>query len=44
MAAWCPKSPRAHAERLAPMIEATLADAGMSLADVDAIAATAGRG
>jgi N6-L-threonylcarbamoyladenine synthase len=35
---------RAHAERLAPMIEATLADAGMSLEDVDAIAATAGPG
>ncbi len=35
---------RAHAERLAPMVEATLADAGMQLADVDAIAATAGPG
>ncbi|MXO59428.1 tRNA (adenosine(37)-N6)-threonylcarbamoyltransferase complex transferase subunit TsaD [Altererythrobacter salegens] len=35
---------RAHAERLAPLIEATLADAGMSLADCDAIAATAGPG
>ena len=35
---------RAHAERLAPLIEATLADAGMSLDDVDAIAATAGPG
>jgi putative glycoprotease GCP len=35
---------RAHADRLAPMIEATLADAGMTLADVDAIAATAGPG
>ncbi len=35
---------RAHAERLAPLIEATLADAGMTLADVDAIAATAGPG
>ncbi len=35
---------RAHAERLAPLIEGTLADAGMSLADVDAIAATAGPG
>jgi N6-L-threonylcarbamoyladenine synthase len=35
---------RAHAERLAPLIEATLADAGMALADVDAIAATAGPG
>ena len=35
---------RAHAERLAPMIAATLADAGLSLDDVDAIAATAGPG
>lgn len=35
---------RAHAERLAPLIEATLADAGKSLAEVDAIAATAGPG
>jgi N6-L-threonylcarbamoyladenine synthase len=35
---------RAHAERLTPLIEATLADAGMRLADVDAIAATAGPG
>ncbi|PEQ14468.1 tRNA (adenosine(37)-N6)-threonylcarbamoyltransferase complex transferase subunit TsaD [Novosphingobium sp. PC22D] len=35
---------RAHAERLAPLIEATLADAGMALGDVDAIAATAGPG
>jgi N6-L-threonylcarbamoyladenine synthase len=35
---------RAHAERLAPLIEETLADAGMSLADVDAVAATAGPG
>jgi N6-L-threonylcarbamoyladenine synthase len=35
---------RAHAERIAPMVEATLADAGMTLADVDAIAATAGPG
>ena len=35
---------RAHAERLAPMIAQTLADAGMELADVDAIAATAGPG
>lgn len=35
---------RAHVERLAPLIEATLADAGMELADVDAIAATAGPG
>ena len=35
---------RAHAERLAPLIAATLADAGMELDDVDAIAATAGPG
>ena len=35
---------RAHAERLTPLIEATLADAGMTLAEVDAIAATAGPG
>jgi N6-L-threonylcarbamoyladenine synthase len=35
---------RAHAERLAPLIEATLADAGMTLAGVDAVAATAGPG
>ncbi|MFM5923884.1 MAG: tRNA (adenosine(37)-N6)-threonylcarbamoyltransferase complex transferase subunit TsaD [Novosphingobium sp.] len=35
---------RAPAERLAPLIAATLADAGMALADVDAIAATAGPG
>ena len=35
---------RAHAERLAPMIEAVLDDAGMSLGDCDAIAATAGPG
>ena len=35
---------RAHAERLAPMIEAVLADADVSLADLDAIAATAGPG
>lgn len=35
---------RAHAERLAPLIEATLADAGMALDDVDAVAATAGPG
>ena len=35
---------RAHAERLTPLIEATLADAGMTLADVDAVAATAGPG
>jgi len=35
---------RAHAERLTPLIEATLADAGMTLDDIDAIAATAGPG
>lgn len=35
---------RAHATKLAPMIEATLQDAGLSLADCDAIAATAGPG
>lgn len=35
---------RAHAERIAPLIEGTLADAGMTLDDVDAIAATAGPG
>ncbi len=35
---------RAHAERLAPLIAATLADAGMELCQVDAVAATAGPG
>ena len=35
---------RVHVERLTPLIDATLADAGMALADVDAIAATAGPG
>ncbi len=35
---------RAHAERLAPMIEGVLQDAGVQLADCDAIAATAGPG
>lgn len=35
---------RAHVERLAPLIEAVLSDAGMELGDVDAIAATAGPG
>jgi len=35
---------RAHVEVLAPLIEAALADAGMHLDDVDAIAATAGPG
>ena len=35
---------RAHVEKLAPLIAATLADAGLELADMDAIAATAGPG
>ena len=35
---------RAHAERLAPLIERVLADAGVTLALCDAIAATAGPG
>ena len=35
---------RAHSERLAPLIDEVLAEAGMELADVDAIAATAGPG
>ncbi|QUL38196.1 tRNA (adenosine(37)-N6)-threonylcarbamoyltransferase complex transferase subunit TsaD [Erythrobacter sp. JK5] len=35
---------RAHAERLAPMLQAVMADARLGLADVDAIAATAGPG
>ncbi|MDE2403840.1 MAG: tRNA (adenosine(37)-N6)-threonylcarbamoyltransferase complex transferase subunit TsaD [Sphingomonadales bacterium] len=35
---------RAHAERLAPLIAATLGDAGIALDGVDAIAATAGPG
>ena len=35
---------RAHAERLSPLIAATLADAGMELGAVDAVAATAGPG
>ncbi len=35
---------RAHAELLTPLIAATLDDAGLKLADVDAIAATAGPG
>jgi N6-L-threonylcarbamoyladenine synthase len=35
---------RAHAERLAPMLEKVMGDAGVSLAEVDAIAATAGPG
>ena len=35
---------RAHAERLAPMIEAVLGDAEVALGDLDGIAATAGPG
>ncbi|MFN7175003.1 MAG: tRNA (adenosine(37)-N6)-threonylcarbamoyltransferase complex transferase subunit TsaD, partial [Thermaurantiacus tibetensis] len=35
---------RAHVERLAPMVEAVLAEAGLPLGAVDAIAATAGPG
>ena len=35
---------RAHVEILAPLVEAALADAGVTLAQVDAIAATAGPG
>ena len=35
---------RAHAERLAPMIAAVMDDAGLELANLDAIAATAGPG
>ncbi|MFC0590449.1 tRNA (adenosine(37)-N6)-threonylcarbamoyltransferase complex transferase subunit TsaD [Novosphingobium aquiterrae] len=35
---------RAHSERLTPLIAATLADAGLALRDVDAVAATAGPG
>ena len=35
---------RAHVEALEPLIVAALADAGLKLADVDAIAATAGPG
>ncbi|MEL1250903.1 tRNA (adenosine(37)-N6)-threonylcarbamoyltransferase complex transferase subunit TsaD [Aurantiacibacter gilvus] len=35
---------RAHAERLTPLVEKVLADAGKTLADCDAIAATAGPG
>jgi N6-L-threonylcarbamoyladenine synthase len=35
---------RAHVEALSPLIEAALADAGMTLADIDVIAATAGPG
>ena len=35
---------RAHVEALIPLVEDALADAGVTLADVDAIAATAGPG
>ncbi|GGA43514.1 tRNA (adenosine(37)-N6)-threonylcarbamoyltransferase complex transferase subunit TsaD [Sphingomonas psychrolutea] len=35
---------RAHVEMLSPLIAAALADAGVTLADVDAVAATAGPG
>src|SRR3546814_11898316 len=35
---------RSQGDRLAPVVEAVLADAGITLADVDAIAATAGPG
>lgn len=35
---------RAHAERLAPMIEAVMDEAGLTLTELDAIAATAGPG
>ena len=35
---------RAHAERLAPLIERVLGEAQVSLGDVDAVAATAGPG
>jgi N6-L-threonylcarbamoyladenine synthase len=35
---------RAHVERIAPLVKAVLADAGMDLGEVDAIAATAGPG
>ncbi|NJC34843.1 N6-L-threonylcarbamoyladenine synthase [Sphingomonas jejuensis] len=35
---------RAHVEVLAPLVGAALADAGIALADVDAVAATAGPG
>lgn len=35
---------RAHVEMLTPLVEQALADAGVALADVDAIAATAGPG
>lgn len=35
---------RAHVEALVPLVEAALADAGVTLAEVDAVAATAGPG
>ncbi|HEY0269457.1 MAG TPA: tRNA (adenosine(37)-N6)-threonylcarbamoyltransferase complex transferase subunit TsaD, partial [Sphingomonas sp.] len=35
---------RAHVEALGPLVEAALADAGKTMADVDAVAATAGPG
>ena len=35
---------RAHAERLAPLIEAVMTEAGLGFGDLDAIAATAGPG
>ena len=35
---------RAHVEALSPLVEAALADAGVTLAEVDAVAATAGPG
>ena len=35
---------RAHAERLAPMLEKVMGEAGVALSEVDAIAATAGPG
>ena len=35
---------RAHVDRLAPLVAGVLADAGVTLADVDAVAATAGPG
>lgn len=35
---------RAHVERIGPLVEAALAEAGVTLAEVDAVAATAGPG